>query len=147
MKYERKTSHSIYDHKYHLCWITKYRFKVLTNEIAIRAREIIKQTCRQHSIEIIAGNVMPEHIHLVASIPPHLSVSKAMQYIKGKSANQLLREFEMLKKRYYGGSLWGRGYYSATSGNITDEMIIEYVKNQDRDEEEDDSFLISGSSL
>jgi len=143
MKYERKTSHSIYDHKYHLCWITKYRFQVLKGEIALKARETIKKICQQHSIEIIAGHIRPEHVHLVASIPPNLSVSKAVQYIKGKSANQLLREFEQLKKRYYGGNLWGRGYYSATSGNITDQMIIEYVKNQDREEEEDDSFLIS----
>lgn len=63
-------------------------------EIALKTRETIKKICQQHSIEIIAGHIRPEHIHLVASIPPNLSISNAMQYIKGKSANQLLREFE-----------------------------------------------------
>ena len=66
-----------------------------------------------------------------------------MQYIKGKSARKLLQEFTQLRKKYYGGNLWARGYYSATSGNVTDEMIIEYVKNQDREKEQDDNFLVS----
>ena len=143
MKYERKLSHTIYDHKYHLCWITKYRFQVFKGKIAHRAKDVIKQICKENDVEILQGHVKPEHIHLVVSVPPHLSISKLMQYIKGKSARKLLQEFEELRKRYYGGSLWARGYYSATSGNITDEMIIEYVKNQDRKDEEDDKFLIS----
>jgi putative transposase len=143
MKYERKTSHSVYDHKYHICWITKYRYKVLTGEIGARTRELIKQICKEHGVEILQGHVRPEHVHMVVSIPPHLSVSKVMQYIKGKSGRKLLQEFELLKKRYWGGSLWARGYYSATTGNITDEIIIEYVRNQDRDTEEDDKFFVS----
>ncbi len=143
MKYERKTSHSVYDHKYHLCWIAKYRFQVLKGKIAYRTKDLIKQICKENDVEILQGHVRPEHIHLVVSVPPHLSISKLMQYIKGKSARKLLQEFEELRKKYYGGSLWARGYYSATSGNITDEMIIEYVKNQDRKDEEDDKFIIS----
>lgn len=143
MKYERKTTHTIYDHKYHLCWITKYRFQVLKASVGIRTRELIKQVCKEYDVEIIQGHVRPEHIHLVVSIPPHLSVSKLMQYIKGKTSRKLLQEFESLRKRYYGGHLWARGYYSATSGNITDETIIEYVRNQDREEEEDDKFFVS----
>ena len=143
MKYERKQSHSIYDHKYHLCWITKYRFKVITDQVAIRTRELIKQVCQEHQVEIIKGHIRPEHIHLFVSVPPTLSISKLLQYLKGKSARKLLQEFETLRKQYYGGSLWARGYYSATSGNITDEMIIEYVKNQDRQEEQDETFLIT----
>jgi putative transposase len=143
MKYERKLSHTTYDHKYHLCWITKYRFKVLTGNVAYRARDIIKQICREIGVEIIQGNVQPEHIHLVVSVPPYQSISKLMQHLKGKSARKLLQEHEILRKRYYGGSLWARGYYSVTSGNITDEMIIEYVKNQDREKEQDDNFIVS----
>lgn len=143
MKYERKSSHTIYDHKYHLCWITKYRFQVLRGEVGVRLKEIIKQVCKEQSVEIIQGHVRPEHIHMVVSIPPHLAVSKLMQYIKGRTGRKLLQEFEQLRKRYYGGHLWTRGFYSATSGNITDEMILDYVKNQDRDEEADDNFEVT----
>jgi len=143
MKYERRSSHTIYDHKYHIVWITKYRFEVLTGEIGIRAKEIIKQVCKEHSVEIITGHVRPEHVHLVLSIPPHISISKLMQYIKGRSGRKLSQEFEILRKRYYGGHVWARGYYSVTSGHVTDEMIIEYVKNQDRIKEQDDNFKVS----
>lgn len=143
MKYERKSSHTIYDHKYHLCWITKYRFQVLTKEVGIRLKEIVKQVCKEQSVEILQGHVRPEHVHMVVSIPPHLSISKLMQYIKGRTGRKLLQEFEHLRKRYYGGHLWTRGFYSATSGNITDEMIIDYVKNQDRDTEADDNFEVT----
>lgn len=144
MKYERKSSHTIYDHKYHLCWLTKYRFKVLTGVVGYKVKDIIKQVCQEQGVEIIQGHVRPEHIHLVVSIPPHLSVSKLMQYIKGRSGRKLMLEFEHLRKRYYGGHLWSRGFYSATSGNITDQLIIDYVKHQDRDEEDDDNFEVSG---
>jgi putative transposase len=145
MKYERKLAHTIYDHKHHLCWITKYRFPMLTGEIAGRAREIIKQICKENEVEILQGHIRPEHVHLVVSIPPHLAISKLVQYLKGKSARKLLQEFEILRKRYYGGNLWARGYYSATSGNVTDEMVIDYVRNQDK-EDEDDNFLVSDYS-
>ncbi len=66
-----------------------------------------------------------------------------MQYIKGRSGRKLSQEFEILRKRYYGGHLWARGFYSATSGHITDDVIIEYVKNQDRIKEENDRFEVS----
>jgi len=143
MKYERKSSHTIYDHKFHLCWITKYRFPVLTGDVGVKLRDMVKQVCKEQSVEIIQGHVRPEHVHLVASIPPHLAVSKLLQYIKGRTGRKLLQEFEHLRKRYYGGHLWSRGFYSATSGNITDQMIIDYVKTQDREAEDDDNFEVT----
>ena len=143
MKYERKSSHTIYDHKFHLCWITKYRFPVLTGDVGVKLRDMVKQVCKEQSVEIIQGHVRPEHVHLVASIPPHLAVSKLIQYIKGRTGRKLLQEFEHLRKRYYGGHLWSRGFYSATSGNITDQMIIDYVKTQDREAEDDDNFEVT----
>ena len=144
MKYERKTSHVLYDHKQHVCWITKYRYKVLTGQVAHRIRDIVRQVCKEHGVEIIQGHVRPEHVHIVISVPPHISTSKLIQYIKGRSGRKLLQEFEHLRKRYYGGHLWTRGFYSATCGNVTTEQIINYVKNQDREEDDDDRFLVSG---
>ncbi len=138
MKYERKSSHTIYDHKYHICWITKYRYQVLKGQVAIRLRELIKQVCKQQSVEIIEGHVRPEHVHLFVSVPPHISISKLMQLVKGRTGRKMLQEFEELRKRYYGGHLWTRGFYSATSGNVTDETIQQYVHSQDKKEMKDD---------
>jgi putative transposase len=144
MKYERKSSHTIYDHKYHICWITKYRYHVLKGQVGVRLRELIRQVCKQQSVEIIEGHVRPEHIHLFVSVPPHISISKFVQLMKGRTGRKLLQEFEPLRQRYYGGHLWTRGFYSATSGNITDERIQEYVRNQDKkDFQEDERFQIT----
>jgi len=144
MKYERKLSHTIYDTKQHFCWITKYRYDVLRGEKAIRCREIIKEVCKKNEVEIIQGHVRPNHIHIVVSRPPYLSESKLMKYIKGKSGRKMLQEYSGLRRIYYGGSLWARGYYCATSGNVTDEMLIEYVKNQDKEDLDEEKFKISG---
>ncbi len=143
MKYERKLSHCIYDNKQHFCWTTKYRYQVLKGAIGTRLRELIRQVCKEYDVEIMQGHVKPEHVHIVASRPPNLSESKLMQYIKGKTGRKLLQEFPELRKRYYGGHLWARGYYVATVGNVTDEMIIEYVKNQDKEKDEGDNFKVT----
>jgi len=143
MKYERKLTHCIYDNKQHICWITKYRYQVLKGTIGIRLREIIREVCKQYDIEILQGHVRPEHVHIVVSRPPNISESKMMQYIKGKSARKLLQEYEELRKRYYGGRLWARGYYCATIGNVTDELIMEYVKNQDKEKGNNDNFQVT----
>lgn len=144
MQKYRKTSHSVYDLKYHLVWITKYRKPVLVGPIAERAREIIRQICQQHDIEIIKGHVSKDHIHLFVSIPPHVSVSDAMQAIKGKSSWKMLSEFKGLSKQFWGRHFWARGYFASSSGNVTDEVIIEYINKQDQASKDGD-FTITGS--
>jgi putative transposase len=142
MENYRKTSHSLYDCKYHIVWITKYRKKVLTGIIAERVRELIKQICKEHDVEIIKGHVSKDHIHMFVSVPPHLAISKLVQYLKGKSSYKMMQENKQLSKEFWGRHLWGRGYFVATSGNITDEVIMEYIKNQD-EEKSDEDFKIS----
>ena len=83
-----------------------------------------------------------DHLHLFVSVPPHLAISKLVQYLKGKSSYKLLSENKQLSKAFWGRHLWGRGYFVATSGNITDEVILEYIKNQDSTESEAE-FTIS----
>ena len=144
MKNYRKTSHTVYDVKVHLVWITKYRKKVLTGEVAKRSREIIREVCKENEIEIIAGHISKEHVHMLLSIPPYISISKAVQYIKGRSLRKMLQEFNHLNKVFWGQHLWGRGYFVASSGNVTDEVIKEYIKTQGEAEEfnKDDNFNI-----
>ncbi|GAB3702268.1 IS200/IS605 family transposase [Spirosoma flavus] len=142
MQHYRKTSHTTYDCKYHLVWITKYRKPVLVGLVAERVRELLRGICKEHEVEILRGHVSKDHIHLFVSVPPHLAISKLAQYLKGKSSYKLLGENQQLSKAFWGRHLWARGYFVATSGNITDEMIMEYIKNQDAAESEDE-FTIS----
>ena len=105
----RKGSHSIFDLKYHIIWCTKYRYRVLTKEVAQRTREIIREICASNYVDILSGNVSPDNIHILVSVPPSISISKLMQYIKGKSGRKFLQEFEQLKKDT-GDSMFGQEY-------------------------------------
>ena len=139
----RKTPHCTYDIKYHIVWITKYRKPVLTGEIAKRTRDLIRQVCTGNDVDILSGHVGKDHIHLLVSVPPHLSASKLVQYMKGSSSHKLQMEYKELNKQYWGRHLWARGYFVASSGNVTDEVIAEYIKNQDLEERQKaDNFEI-----
>lgn len=142
MENYRKTSHSLYDIKYHIVWITKYRKPVLVGELAKRTRELIRQICKGMDVEIISGHVSKDHVHLFLSVPPHISVSDLVKKIKGKSSWKIMSEFKTISKQFWGRHFWGRGYFVASSGNVTDEVIMEYIKNQDK-EIKDDNFRIS----
>jgi len=80
---------------------------------------------------------------MFVSVPPHLAISKLVQYMKGKSSYKLMQENKQISKEFWGRHLWGRGYFVATSGNITDEVIMEYIKNQDEQEKSNEDFRIS----
>jgi len=137
----RKTSHAVYDLKYHIVWITKYRKAVITGKIAERTRELIRMVCKNNDTEILAGHVSRDHIHLLVSSPPHMSVSKLVQYVKGYTSRKLQMEYKELNKQFWGQHLWARGYFAASSGNVTDEVIVEYIKNQDIEENQrNDNF-------
>jgi putative transposase len=126
MKNYRKTSHSVYDLKYHLVWITKYRKPVFFGDVAVRLRELIREICKSLDIEIIKGHVSKDHVHLFVSVPPQLSISKVRGRIKGKTSRKLLTEYRRLSKEFWGRHLWARGYFAASSGNVTDELIMQY---------------------
>ena len=79
---------------------------------------------------ICAGSINRDHVHLLIGIPPNVSVSRAVQFLKGKNSHKLLSEFRALRKRYWGQRLWARGYWVASSGNVTDEVWKEYIKKQ-----------------
>jgi len=144
MESYRKTAHSIYDIKYHIVWITKYRKPAITGEIAKRTREIIRGVCQNNEVEILAGHVSKDHVHLLVSAPPHLSVSKLVQYMKGNTSRKLQMEYKEINKQFWGKHLWARGYFAASNGNVTDEVIAEYIRLQDIEEhKKNDNFRIS----
>ena len=95
-------------------------------------------------VEILAGHVGIDYIHMLVSVPPHLSASKLVQYIKGATSRKLQMEYKELNKQFWGQHLWSRGYFVASSGNVTDEIIKEYIQNQDLQEKtKTDNFEIS----
>ena len=143
MQHYRKTSHTTYDCKYHIVWITKYRKKALGGLVGHRVRDLIRGICKEHDVEILKGHVSQDHVHLFVSVPPHVAISKLVQYLKGKSSYKLLQENKLLSRQFWGRHLWARGYFVATSGNITDEVIMEYIKNQDPEKDNEEGFTVS----
>jgi putative transposase len=137
----RRGSHTVWDCKYHLVWTTKYRYQVLGGDIGHRCRELLREIAMSKEMKIHAGSINRDHVHMLISIPPQISVSRAVQYLKGKSSHRLLTEYRALRKRYWGQHLWARGYWVASSGNVTDEVWKEYIKEQ-KTPEPDDEFTV-----
>jgi putative transposase len=138
----RKGAHSTFDLKYHVVFCTKYRYRVLIGQVALRIRELIKEICSSNYVEIVQGGVSPDHIHLLLSVPPSLSLSKIIQYIKGKSSRKIQMEFEHLRKRYWGQHFWARGYFAVTVGNVNQEEVQKYIEEQEL-HHKSDNFKIS----
>jgi putative transposase len=138
MEQYRKSSHTVYDIKYHIVWITKYRKPILRGEIAERVRDLIREICKTYEVDILKGHVSKEHVHIFVSVPPHISVSKLVQWIKGKSSRKLMMEYKSLNKTFWGRHMWARGYFVASSGNITDEVIMKYIEEQGKEPTDDD---------
>ena len=120
--------HTRFYHRFHVVCVTKYRYKVLQGAISERIREIIVQTCAEMGGHIVQGVLGRDHVHMFLSIPPKLALSNVMQRIEGRSSRRIQMEFPELRKRYWGRRFWARGYFSTTSGNVTDDIITQYLE-------------------
>ena len=138
----RTSGHAIFDLKYHVVWITKYRYKLLRGRVAERARDLIRQSCEARDVTIVRGAISPDHVHMLLSAPAQLAPAKLVQYIKGRSSRRLQDEFPELRKRYWGQHMWARGYFCATVGAVDEKTIREYIESQKWDEK-DQSFKIT----
>ena len=125
----RYGSHTVYKIRYHFVFVTKYRYQVLKGDVGLKARELIRQTCQAFEIEIIKGVVSKDHVHLLVSAPPSLAPSEIMRRIKGRSSAKLFESFPNLKHRFWGRHFWARGYFCVTSGELTEEMIKDYLEH------------------
>ncbi len=123
------SSHTVYHHRYHLVWITKYRYRVLKGQVGLRIRDVIAQVAEEMGVSILNGVLSADHLHLFVSIPPHIAVSDFVKKAKGRSSRKVQQEFPELRKKYWGRHFWGRGYFSTTSGNVTDDIIDQYINN------------------
>ena len=120
--------HTVFCHRYHIVWITEYRYKVLEGVVRERIREIIRQVCAELGVAIVKGVLSRDHVHMMVSISPHLAVSDVVRRMKGSSSHKVQREFPDLRKRYWGRHFRARGYFCTTIGNVTDEIILQYIE-------------------
>ena len=142
MKRYQLGAHTKHDLKVHLVWIPKYRKKVLTGEVAHRVRDLIRQIAMEHELTILSGKVAVDHIHVLVGYRPHVDVSMIVQWLKGISSRILLQEFAHLRKAFCGRHLWARGYLAVSTGNLTDEMVAEYIAQQEGEPVHDDSRFV-----
>ena len=130
-KKENALAHMKWMCKYHIVFTPKYRRKMIYNQYREDVREIIKQLCSYKGVEILGGNVMSDHVHILVSIPPKMSVSSFMGYLKGKSALMMFDRHANLKYKFGNRHFWSEGYYVSTVG-LNEAVIKKYIQDQEK---------------
>jgi putative transposase len=134
-------SHSVWDCKYHVVFIPKYRKKTLYGELRRRLGDVLRTLAQQKECQVVEGHLMPDHVHMLISIPPKYSVAQVIGYIKGKSAIHVARTFFDHKRNFVGQHFWARGYFVSTVGR--DEATIrEYIRNQEVEDKRQDQLKL-----
>jgi len=132
----KRTSHAVYDAKYHLVWAPKYRKWILRGDIRDKAEQVFREIAENHDFEIDTMEIAKDHVHLFISFPPRYSISKVVGMLKSISASVIFREHPEVKKQLWGGEFWEDGYFARTVGDkVTAEVIrkyIEYHRNEEK---------------
>ena len=134
-------AHTKWNCKYHIVFAPKYRRKVIYGKIKVDIGKILRKLCEQKGVEIIEANLCPDHIHMLVSIPPKMSVSSFVGYLKGKSSLMIFDRHANMKYRYGNRKFWCKGYYVDTVGR-NKKVIQEYIKNQLQEDIESDQISI-----
>ena len=125
----KRTSHAVYDTKYHLVWASKYRKWILRRDIRARIKEIFKEISSNHDFEIDTLEVAEDHVHIFLSFPPRHSISKVVGMLKSISGSVIFQEHAEVKQELWGGEFWEDGYFVRTVGDkVTKEVIRKYIK-------------------
>jgi len=140
--YQRSNGHTVSNLTVHIVWSTKYRYSVLQGDIKTRCRSILIQVCEAEDVVILKGVVSKEHIHLHLSYRPSQSISQLVKRLKGRSSRKLQQEFPELGRKYWGQHFWAIGFGCWSTGNITDEMVNEYLEHHRKPTDKDDSNFI-----
>ena len=123
-----RTSHAVYDTKYHLVWAPKYRKWILRGEIQVRVKEIFHEVSEHHGFLIDTLEVAPDHVHIFLSFPPRYSISKVVGMLKSISASVIFKEHPEVKNQLWGGEFWEDGYFARTVGDkVTAEVVRKYI--------------------
>ena len=127
-------THTHWNCTYHIVFIPKYRRKIMYGETKKDLVEIIKKLCEMKQVRLIDGRVCIDHIHMYIAIPPKISVSEFMSYLKGKSALMLFYRYPEYRNKWGDRHFWARGYYVSTVGNVNEETILKYIKEQEEND-------------
>jgi putative transposase len=138
---QQTLSHSVWECKYHIVWIPKYRKKTLYGQKRQYLGEIFHDLARQKECTIEEGHLMSDHVHILISIPPKYSVSQVVGFVKGKSAIAIARNYLGRKKNFTGQSFWARGYHVSTVGR-DEEKIRKYIQNQEKEDRRLDKLAL-----
>ncbi|MFO7681381.1 MAG: IS200/IS605 family transposase [Chloroflexota bacterium] len=129
----QRLAHSVWDCKYHIVWIPKWRRKVLYGQLREKLGDVFRELARQRESPVLEGHLCSDHVHMYMSIPPKYAVAQVIGFIKGKSAIHIARTFGGRARNFVGEHFWARGYYVSTVGR--DEKVIrEYIKNQEAED-------------
>jgi len=140
--YQRKGSHTVSRISCHIVWSTKYRYKVLRGDVQSRCRELLIQVCDAESVEILKGVVSSDHIHVHIEYSPKQSISFLVKQMKGRTSRKLQQEFPALGKTYWGKHFWATGYGAWSTGNITDQMVNEYLEHHRKLNSDNSNFIL-----
>jgi len=138
----RYGGHSVSRLTVHLVWVTKYRYKVLTGDIQKRCRELLIQVCDTEDVRILNGVVSKDHVHMHIEYPPSLSISNLVKRLKGRTSRLLQKEYSELQRRYWGKHFWAIGYGAWSTGNITEDVVNEYLKRHKSSANDQESFKL-----
>ena len=127
----------------HIVWVTKYRYHVLKGDVQIRCRDLIKQICDSEDVKILKGVISKDHVHMHIEYRPSKKISDIVKRLKGRTSRRIQEEFPELRKRYWGRHFWAIGYGVWSTGNITDEMVQEYLEHhRSPSNESNDNFIL-----
>ena len=129
MKKQRRAGHSVSVLTAHVVWVTKYRFQVLKGDVQVRCRDLVKQICDTEDVRILKGVISKDHVHIHIEYRPSQSISDLVKRLKGRTSRRLQEEYPDLSKKYWGRHFWAIGYGVWSTGNITDEMVQEYLEH------------------
>jgi putative transposase len=134
MNSDLSLNHSRWECKYHVVWIPKYRRKTLYGQLRKYLGQVFKELARNRESEVIEGHLMPDHVHMLISIPPKYSVSQVIGFIKGKSAIHIARNYLGQRRNFTGQQFWARGYHVSTVGRDED-TVRQYIRSQEQEDQ------------
>ena len=138
---DKSLAHTKWMCKYHIIFTPKFRRKVIYNQYKQSIKEIILALCKYKGVEIIEGHLMPDHIHMLVSIPPKISVASFMGYLKGKSALMIFERHANLKYKFGNRHFWSEGYYVSTVG-LNEATIRKYIRDQEKQDQIKDKLSL-----
>jgi putative transposase len=131
----RRSAHAVYELKYHLVWVPKYRARILGGEVRKYLKEVFEEIAEEYEFRIITAEIMEDHVHVLVEVPPRYSPSEVVQVIKSISARELFKKFPKIKKLMWSGKIWNEGYFVRSIGDkVTAEVIKKYIRYQKQED-------------